>query len=164
MLFTSPNCLKPDKSQPLEYSAAPGTLRTGEIKSWHPWDRRGHNTFSSWDPWDWQGLGNFGSWYPWDCRGLSHLSSQYPEDREGLSHFSSWYPWDCQELGNFQGLSWVGDGGPARSINFSCNGPRPGSAHPLSTFLGPARPGPPIFQLPLPGRARPGPQHWQRDP
>ena len=45
--------------------------------------------------------------------------------------------------------------GPARPGNFSEDGLRPGPAHRISNYIGPARPGPSILQICRPGPARP---------
>ena len=45
--------------------------------------------------------------------------------------------------------------GPARSINFSEDGPRPGPAHHIKKKLRPSHPGPSFFQKSRPGPARP---------
>ena len=54
-----------------------------------------------------------------------------------------------------QGLSWAGAGGPARPVNFSCHGPRPGPAHQIFIWWAAARPSPSNFQSMGRGPARP---------
>ena len=68
-------------------------------------------------------------------------------------------PSDCEMMGRRRIRLREDRPGPSNALDA---GPRPGPAHNVSIFHGPARPGPPIFQSSRPGPARRGLSHFQQ--